>query len=151
MKKLTIIFTLVLLLAAAFSLTSCSKKIKPAPQKTETLTTMGKIQWYFSFSDGQAEAKKFNKPIMVDFYTDWCGWCKKLDKDVYADSKVADLAKKFICIKIDGDKNKDLVNKYTVRGYPTILFLNPDGSVINTSVGYIPADEFLTRMQKSLK
>jgi len=155
MKKL--IIALILLLAAVSFLTSCTKKTKPAPlvvptpQKTETVTITEGIQWFSSFADGQAEAKKLNKPIMADFSTDWCGWCKKLDKDTYTDAKVIELSKKFVCIRIDGDKSEDLVSKYSVRGYPTILFLNPDGSLLDTSVGYLPAGDFLARMQKSVK
>ncbi|MBU4310721.1 thioredoxin family protein, partial [bacterium] len=50
------------------------------------------IKWYENFDGGLAEAKRTGKPIMIDFYTDWCHWCDELDKKVYTNSDVIKLA-----------------------------------------------------------
>jgi len=108
------------------------------------------ITWAGNLSSALKEAKSKNKPVMADFYTDWCGWCKKLDRDTYADPEVANLAKKFICVKVNGDKYPDLVSKYGVSGYPTILFLGPDGNKTDAIVGYVNAEGMLSRMNSVL-
>lgn len=106
------------------------------------------ISWSNSLSDGIKEAKSKQKPVMVDFYTDWCGWCKKLDKDTYSNPKVQNLAQKFICVKVNGDKFNDLVAKYAVQGYPTIIFLDPSGKEISRIVGYLDGPSFSAKMSE---
>lgn len=108
------------------------------------------INWQEDFDKAMAEAKSTGKPVMVDFYTQWCTWCKKLDSDVYTDREVGCLAEQFVCAKIDADKNRPLVVKYTIRGYPTILFLNPDGQTSKLVSGYLPAGQFAGAMKYAL-
>ncbi|MFH1454423.1 MAG: thioredoxin family protein [Armatimonadota bacterium] len=143
MKKIALL--LVILFAGAMFLTSCMKKDEPAEAKA------GKVKWYYSFDKGQTEAKKLNKPMMVDFYTDWCSWCKKLDKNVYTDPKVQTLAQRFVCIKIDADKNELLKQKYNIKGYPTVLILSPDGALITTILGYREPAAFAAALKQGLK
>lgn len=85
-----------------------------------------------------------NKPVLVDFYTDWCGWCKKLDAETYGNETVAALLNEsFICLKVDAEEHVDLAEEYDAFGYPTILFLSPDGEEIGRIAGYEPPDKFL--------
>jgi thiol:disulfide interchange protein len=109
------------------------------------------IKWNTDFKKAAKAAKRQQKPMMLDFYTEWCGWCKRLDKDTYTDSRVIDLSDKFISVKIDGDKDPALVKQYRVEGYPTIVFTNSKGKEINRVVGYRNADDFLKVMQEALK
>src|SRR5438552_12351825 len=65
------------------------------------------LQWQDDYDKALAAAKTGNKILMVDVYTDWCGWCKKLDRDVYANADVkAKLAKDFVALKINPEKSK---------------------------------------------
>lgn len=109
------------------------------------------ISWESGLDSALSAAETSGELIMVDFYTDWCGWCKKLDNDTYADSKVQDLARNFRCVKINGDSDKETVRKYNVSGYPTILFLNPKGTVIGSIIGYSPPGPFASKMEGILK
>lgn len=109
------------------------------------------ITWGYSFDAALKKSKNQGKPIMVDFYTDWCGWCKKLDKDTYSNKNVRSLAEKFICVKINGDKHRNLVSKYNVTGYPSIFFLDSDGKVIKKIVGYVAAPALEPVMANVLK
>jgi uncharacterized protein YyaL (SSP411 family) len=54
------------------------------------------LRW-MSFNDGIAEAKKTGKKMMIDVYTNWCGWCMKMDKDTWADGGIADYLNKKYC------------------------------------------------------
>ena len=115
----------------------------------------GEVKWEKNYDDGLALAKKEKKLVMVDVYTDWCGWCKKLDKDVYATKEVSDLlAKDFIAIKLNPEKSKKNANvaeKFGVRGYPNIIFLDADGKMLSQIGGYVPAKEFLQQMEAVVK
>ncbi len=117
-----------------------------------------------SFNDALAKAKSQNKKIIVDVYTDWCGWCKKMDSDVYDNSKVKKLMNKsFVLVKLDAESLKevtyagtqyteqDLASLFDASGYPTTVFLEPDGKIIefkydNVNMknipGYLKTDDF---------
>lgn len=111
----------------------------------------GEINWVNSLDEGLKLAKQGNKPVMVDFYTDWCGWCKKLDKDTYSNSAVQGLADKFVCVKVDGDKDRANTKKFGINGYPTIVFLDSIGKEIDRNVGYANSEELSKIMEKILK
>lgn len=115
------------------------------------VSAYAEISWVDSMDEGLTIAKNQGKPIMIDFYTDWCFWCKKLDSETYSDSKVQELADSFVCIKIDGDKDRANTAKYKVNGYPTIVFLNKNGKEIYRSPGYVDAPTLIRAMEKALK
>ncbi len=109
------------------------------------------ISWRTDSASAMAESRKTGKPVMIDFYTDWCGWCKELDKVTYRDPEVIGLSGSFVSLKLDAEKNPkgpELAEKYGVDGFPTILFLEPDGSLVARIVGYLPARDFALRMRK---
>lgn len=113
------------------------------------------LKWR-TFDAGFEEAKKNNKKIMLDVYTDWCGWCKRLDKDTYGNEKVIEyLNKEYIAIKLNAESNakinyKDksytetsLAQYFGVTGYPAIIFFDSDAEAINLLPGYVNAERFL--------
>jgi thiol:disulfide interchange protein DsbD len=102
----------------------------------------GSIAWH-DFEEGMNLSLNQRKPAMVDFYTDWCTWCKEMDKKTYSDARVINRSEALVGIKVDGDARGDLVSKYKVDGYPTAVFLNPDGSEKHRVVGYKGPDDFL--------
>ncbi len=98
------------------------------------------------------KARSLSKPVMIDFYTDWCGWCKKLDETTYANSNVVELSRKFVCLKLDADgEGAEAVRRYQIRGFPTILFLNSAGEETKRVVGYMGPAEFAVVMREVLK
>jgi thioredoxin-related protein len=101
------------------------------------------IAWIKDFDVALDIAKSESKPILIDFYTDWCGWCKKLDKDTYGNAQVQQELEQFVCVKIDAEKNKDLSRKYKISGFPSTAFLKSDGQLIEVVPGYRPPDEFM--------
>ena len=62
------------------------------------------VNWQNDLASALKLAKSQHKPVMIDFYTEWCHWCKKLDSDTYSDPKVNEASQKFICVKIDAEK-----------------------------------------------
>lgn len=92
----------------------------------------------------QAAKKDGKRVVLVDFYTTWCGPCKKLDQTTWKDSGVLDwLAKEAVALKVDAEKDEPLAAKYRVNAYPTLLLLTPDGAELDRLVGYRDPKAFL--------
>jgi len=128
-----------------------SISLSASENSTAAKTQQSSITWVYTLTEGLALAQTAKKPLMVDFYAKWCGWCKKLDKNVYTNAEVTALSKEFVCVKIDTDKFKKDAAKYDIQGLPTIEFLNADGTVIDKLVGYAAAPDFALKMKKVLK
>jgi len=114
--------------------------VEPKPESNNVIFFNG------NFNRALEEAKSKNLPMMVDFYTDWCGWCKELDNNVYNQANVANyLNKACINLKINAEDNDgtSLSKKYKITGFPTIVFINSEGVEIGRIVGYLAADDFL--------
>ena len=118
--------------------------------------------WTTDYNKALAQAKAEKKMVLLDFTgSDWCPWCIKLDKEVFAQPKFQDYAKKnLILVEVDfPDKkpqsaelkkqNADLQDKYAIQGYPTVVVLNPDGKKVG-ELGYEPGgpDVFLANLAK---
>ncbi len=105
-----------------------------------------KLVWKHVLQDGVNLAKKGHKFVLIDLYTDWCGWCKRLDRDTYSDSSVAALLNKdFVCVKLDaedGGEGQAFAKQHKVRGYPCIIVLGFNGKVRTTSYGYKNVQDF---------
>lgn len=112
---------------------------------TPALATTG---WLTDYNQAVKLSKKTGKPILADFTgSDWCGWCIKLNKEVFSTSEFKKwAAKKVILLELDfpnqkpqsealKKQNKGLQEKYKIEGYPTILFLSPKGTKLGES-GY---------------
>jgi len=125
-------------------------KMADAAVPVQAKESAGSINWLFSLDEGLKAATTSGKPVMIDFYADWCGWCKKLDKDVYTDPEVIKAAKNFVAVKVNSDVNQKDAQKYGVTGLPTIVFLKPNGDIAQTIVGYRPSQEFLKVMNEVL-
>lgn len=130
---------LILLVIVAFA--SCTK---------EKAEVAGDLEWLTSFDEALQLAQQKSKPIMIDFFADWCGWCKRLDSDTYAHEDVVSKAGDFISLKIDADIERDLSSRYKIAGLPTILFIDNTGREIHRVVGYRQADKFVQEMDAAL-
>ncbi len=105
------------------------------------------IKWAPSFEAAMQSARSTHRLVMVDFYTDWCVWCKRLDADTYTDPTVVRLSTRFVPVKVNAEKEGVAVaRKYNVQGYPTIMFLEGDGSVAAKIGGYLPPQQFAAKL-----
>ncbi|MFV0554182.1 MAG: thioredoxin family protein [Mangrovibacterium sp.] len=105
---------------------------------------------HISYDDALELAKKENKLLFLDFYTDWCGPCKKLVAQSFPDAEVgAHYNKKYISIKLDAEKEgREVAQKYKVASFPTLIYLNANEQVLLRKSGY-KSPEALIEMAKS--
>jgi thioredoxin-related protein len=111
----------------------------------------GGINWFRNVYEAKSAASERDVIMMVDVYTDWCHWCKELDKKVFTDSQVIALSRDMVNLKVDAEDDGEgtrLARKYGVQGFPTILFLTADGQEIDRIGGYLPADAFAEEIER---
>ena len=100
----------------------------------------GAIRWEHKLEDALKKAKATGRPVMIDFWADWCGWCHRLDQTTYVDPEVVKIvASDFIAVKIDtesGQRSAEIASKYNVQSLPTISFISPSGRPIDKVTGF---------------
>lgn len=98
-----------------------------------------------------AKAKKENKLVFVDCYTQWCGPCKKMSRDIFPDAKVGQyMNPRFVNLKIDMEAKyaEGLSKEWQVTAYPTFIIFNADGKEIGRFMGGSDADGFIHRVEE---
>lgn len=114
------------------------------------------ISWR-SYSPQAIElARQQNKPMMIDFYADWCIPCKELDKFTFTDPQVIEQSRNFVMVKADLTQSgspevKQLKEDYNIKGVPTLVFVDSNNREIPGTrvLGYVNADEFLGVMKRA--
>ncbi len=121
--------------------------------------------WLTDIKQAKDRAKSDKKLILVDFTgSDWCGWCIKLDKEVFSRPEFKDYAdKNLVLLEVDFPKrtelsaaqkahNMELAEQYQVQGFPTIIVLNGEGRKVG-ELGYMPGgpSAFLAELDKLRK
>jgi len=88
---------------------------------------------------------------MVDVSTEWCSACKRLDETVFSRPDIARASGDFVPVRVDGDKRPDLVKRFSVSGYPTVIFLRPGGEEIGRVRGAVPYQVMLEAMEQTAR
>ena len=121
-----------------------------------------KINW-ISLEEAYAKIQKEPKKVLIDVYTDWCGWCKEMDKKTFTDAKVIDYVNKtYYAVKLDAESKKDITIGQTIykfdaanranqaaiallqgkMSYPSMVYLDETFSMIQPIPGYQDAKVF---------
>ncbi len=94
------------------------------------------------YSRARQEALDKSRPLLINFGTETCFWCKKLDAGTFVDPEIRGLLnERFIPLKIDANRNADLAEKLNIRNYPTLVFASADGRILGYQEGFLEAAE----------
>lgn len=107
-----------------------------------------------SWEEALLLAKKENKLIFLDIYATWCGPCKQLKKRTFSNAEVGKFYNQnFINVAFDGEKGdgKMLMQKYNLRSFPSLLFIDGNGKVYGQTVGFHNSSQLIELGQKISK
>jgi len=115
------------------------------------------VTWHPYSDELLSDAERLNKPVIIDFYADWCSPCRELEDITFHDAEIVRRADRdFVMIKIDLTRKENpvheqLLKKYKVKGVPTVVFTDPRGNEQSNLrlVDFLPADQFLVRMAEA--
>lgn len=159
MKKLFLALLVVVALASVMAMS-----ISITPENNTEISEDNQVHW-MTFEQALEKSKTEKRKIFIDVYTDWCGWCKVMDRNTFNDDKVAKLLnEKFYPVKFNAEQREDVVFngtnfKFIESGrngyhqlaaallnnqlsYPTVVFLDEDFKMIQPLPGYRKAPEF---------
>jgi thiol:disulfide interchange protein len=116
-----------------------------------------RVQWS-SFGQGIELARAENKPLLVNFIANWCGYCQKMDRTTWKHPEVVRRSGELVAVRVDAEEGRqrdgfvgrELAQRYQVHGYPTLVMIDADGKEIARSGGYQDPRQFLGWLDGSL-
>jgi thiol:disulfide interchange protein len=147
--------TLVIVLSVTFlfGTVACNRsEIAPPPADTVAAHGAVKVTWGEDLPTALDRARSEGKPVLVNFYADWCVWCQRLESTTFRDAEVANLLQqRVVPVSLDVDhEGRELSSRYRVDGLPTILLLDADGREIGRLPGYMPPTGFLEWLEAAI-
>jgi len=139
-------------------------------QPSAPVKVNNEVKWY-SFEEGMKQAKKKHKFILVDIYTDWCGWCKKMDNETFHDPEVVNyLNEHFIAIKLNAEEKAPIAYNGNIYNnpnptrqrsthqlavalagaklsYPTYVYMDSRGKSITITKGYSQPEDLMPLLE----
>jgi len=143
-KTIRVIFGVLLILSGAFLVNATLQPEPPA------------MDWVYYKDQSIEQLHKKNRPILIDFYADWCAACKELDRRTFRDPRIVEKSRAFTMLKVNctspDERSARLIKKYKVSGLPTVTFISAKGNELNSLrlVGFLGPDEMAKRMEEAL-
>jgi thioredoxin-like negative regulator of GroEL len=133
-------------------LLACSEQLLVADDRPGLLTSpWAELRWRTDYNAARKEAAEKSLPVLIDFGTADCFWCKKLDETTFRDPRiVALLNERIVPLKVDAEREVHLANHLRIESYPTLVLANADGKIVGYLKGYQDAETFHGILQRVL-
>ncbi|MBI4126867.1 MAG: thioredoxin family protein [Deltaproteobacteria bacterium] len=101
---------------------ACQNGMKPA--------TSPELNWLDEWETAETQSKKTGTPLLIEFSTEWCPYCRYIDERIFPDPEVVTRLERFVRVRFDGDKGsvQPLMERFHIQGFPTFLVMAPDGA-----------------------
>jgi len=158
MNNIRLALTLLFLVSLLIAGPSCARDESAREQVSASESQQKDLptKW-LAFDDGLAKARTENKPIFVEFYADWCIFCKKFQKETIQNPTVARmLSENFVYVRLNGENsenrvryngksfsNVELTQAFGISAYPSLVFLDSKSKPITMLSGFVPPREFM--------
>lgn len=108
------------------------------------------IAWRPWSTEAFEEARRLDRPILLDISAVWCHWCHVMDETTYSDPRVIELLnREYVPVRVDNDLRPDVNARYNMGGWPTTAFLTPQGDIL-TGATYVPPDQMAEALKRVL-
>lgn len=94
------------------------------------------------------ESHRTGKPVVLDFYADWCGPCRWMQANTWRDPRVERAMQNFVLMPVNVDRNRELAKMFGVGGIPYVVVISPDGKIMCSQTGAVPPDRLLSWLPK---
>lgn len=145
------------LFATTFVSVGCNRSQPEATATPDTVAPISnhgtvQVQWEGDLTAALERARAENKTVLVNFYADWCVWCKRMESTTLQDASVATmLSNRVVAVNLNVEKEGlEISNEYGVRDLPTVVMLDADGREIGRITGYFPPAGFMERVESYL-
>ena len=109
------------------------------------------IEWRTDYGKARREAAQKGLPLVIDFSTENCYWCRQLEQRTFTDPAVAALLRdQCIPLHIDAARNPELVEKMNIQNYPTLVYATPEGRVVGSQEGFVEAPVLRDQLQRTV-
>ena len=114
-------------------------------------TVESNIEWGDNLTEAQAAATRLGTGVLINFTTDGCVHCVRMERNVMPEPQVEQAVAQFVPVKLHWPKDGEIAMRYGVEMFPTFLVIAPDGKPILGAVGYVPTDEFTRFLQQAAR
>jgi thioredoxin-related protein len=122
-----------------------------APVCAQEAAGTQEIKWRYDYPAARKEAQETSRPLVIDFGTKNCFWCKKLDETTLRDPQVVStMNERFIPLRIDAEQERNLAQFLRITSYPTVVLASSDGRILVTLEGYHEVSPFHENLQRAL-